>query len=124
MNVSLDDPSGEGDKIAEELILGNKDRYNQELAEFIKTHEIDKVFCFSFRVFDMGLPEVSALFPDVFKKVNGRRYNLWCARTYGPDSLFERNVELYGIPHPMSWRGFGAEDIAKYLKPVFEDCCG
>ena len=69
MNVSLDDPSGEGDKIAEELILGNKDRYNQELAEFIKTHEIDKVFCFSFRVFDMGLPEAPALFPDVFKKV-------------------------------------------------------
>jgi len=28
MNVSLDDPSGEGDKIAEELILGNKERYN------------------------------------------------------------------------------------------------
>ena len=75
MNVSLDDPSGEGDKIAEELILGNKDRYNRELAKFIKTHEIDKVFCFSFRVFDMGLPEVSALFPDVFKKVNGPPYN-------------------------------------------------
>ena len=102
MNVSLDDPSGEGDKIAEELILGNKDRYNQELAEFIKTHEIDKVFCFSFRVFDMGLPEAPALFPDVFKKVNGRRYNLWCARTYGPDSLFEQNIELYGIPHTTS----------------------
>lgn len=121
IDVSLDGPSGEGDQTARKLIAGNKERYNQDLADFIQAHEIDQVFCFSFRVFDLGLPLAPALFPDVFKKVHGRNINLWCARLYGPDSLFGRRVEIYGMPHPNSWRGFGAEDIAQYLKPVFED---
>lgn len=124
INKSLDGPSGEGDETAKKLITGNKDRYNQELAVFIKTHEIDTVFCCSFLAWDEGLPPAPALVPDVFKKVNGRNINLWCARAYGPDSLFGRRVEIYGFPHPRSWIGFGAEDIVTYLKPVFEDCCG
>lgn len=124
VDESLDGPSGEGDKIAKKLIAANKERYNQDLAEFIKTHEIDTVFCFSFLAWDEGLPPAPALVPDVFKKVNGRNINLWCARAYGPDSLFGRRLEIYGVPHPRSWIGFGADDIVTYLKPVFEDCCG
>ncbi len=124
IDTSLVGPSGEGDKTAEKLINDNKDRYNQDLAGFIKTHEIDTVFCFSFLAWDEGLPPAPALVPDVFKRVNGRNINLWCARAYGSDSLFGRRVEMYGFPHPRSWIGFGAKDIATYLKPVFEDCCG
>lgn len=124
IDVSLDGPSGEGDKTADKLIAANKERYNQDLAEFIKSHAIDTVFCFSFLAWDYGLPPAPALVPDVFKKVNGRNINLWCARDYGPDSLFGRYVKIFGFPHPRSWTGFGAEDIVKYLKPVFEDCCG
>lgn len=123
IDISLDGPSGEGDQTAEKLIVANKDRYNQQLAEFIKANQIDKIFCFSFRTFDKGLPVAPTLIPDVFKKVSGSNINLWCGRAYGPDPLFGQNVEIYGIPHPRSWVGFGPEDIVGYLKPVFEDCC-
>lgn len=120
----LDGSSGEGDRTAKKLIALNKKLYNQNLAGFIQSHEIDAVFCSSFLVWDKGLPLAPALAPDVFKKVNGQNINLWCARAYGPDSLFGRDVQFYGFPHPRSWIGFGAGDIAQYLKPAFEACCG
>lgn len=124
VDVSLDGPSGEGDKTAGRLIAANRDRYNRDLAEFLRARGIGTVFCFSFRVFDKGLPAAPASFEDVVKEVNGHRINPWCGRAYGPDSLFGQRVEVYGIPHPRSWIGFGAEDIAEYLKPVFARCCG
>lgn len=124
VDESLDGPHGTEDETAEKLIGRNKGRYNQGLAEFIKAHAIDVVFCFSFRAFDaLPVEAQTPLCEDVYKIVNGRKLNLWCARAYEADSLFGRNVEVYGIPHPNSWRGFGTEDIVGYLKPVFEHCC-
>lgn len=122
---SLDGPGGEGDKTAEKLIAANRKLYNQNLARMVREHAIDRVFCFSDKVFD-ALPWAPALFPDVFQKIRGKQISLWFARAYGPDSIFGRSVEIYGTPHPTYWRytGLGAEDIAPYLKPVFEECCG
>ena len=118
INKSLDGPSGEGEDTAPKLIRKNKGCYNRELAKYIREHEIDVVFCFSFRVFDV-LPPAPAACEDVFIPVKSRRRNVWCGRAYGPDSLFGRSIEIYGIPHPNSWRGFGAKDIIKYLKDHF-----
>ena len=118
INRSLDGPSGEGEDTAPKLIRKNNECYNQELAEYIREHGIDVVFCFSFRVFD-ALPPAPAACEDVFIPVKIRRRNVWCGRAYGPDSLFGRSIEIYGIPHPNFWRGFGAKDITKYLKDHF-----
>lgn len=122
VDESLDGPHGEGDKTAKKLVAVNKERYNQGLAEFIRSRQIDVVFCFSNLAFD-NLPPAPPLFEDV---KTSRGHDLWFARTYGPDSLFGRRVEIYGAPHPSHWNfaGIRAEDVAKHARPVFEDCCG
>lgn len=122
IDVSLDGPSGEGDNTAKKLIAASKDRYNQDLADFIKARAIDVVFCFSDRVFD-ALPPAAALFPDVWKRSGKNNVNLWFGRAYRVESLFGRYVEVYGTPHPNYWwhTGLCPENVAEYLKPVFED---
>ena len=60
INKSLDGPSGEGEDTAPKLIRKNKGCYNRELAKYIREHEIDVVFCFSFRVFDVLPPAPAA----------------------------------------------------------------
>ncbi len=113
---------GIGGDAAEKQIAENREAYNQELAEFVKSRAIDIVFCFSFRTFD-ALPTENqvCLCDDVCK--NG--HMIWCARVYNQDSSFGRSVKVYGIPHPSSWHYacLKAEDIVEYLKPVFDRCC-
>lgn len=114
---------GIGDDAAEKQIAENREIYNRELAEFVKAHAIDTIFCFSFRAFDaLSTENQVCLCDDVYK--NG--HMIWCARVYHQDSSFGRSVKVYGVPHPSSWHyaGLKAEDIEKYLKPVFDRCCG
>lgn len=126
INKSLDGPSGEGDETAQTLIAANKDRYNQDLVDFIKAHAIETVFCFSNRVFDALPNEEGHGSWALFQDVKCGKADLWFGRGYGPDSPFCRELKVYGVPHPRYWNcaGIKPEELAQYIRPIFEDCCG
>lgn len=124
IDIPLDGPSGEGDKTAKRLIAANKDRYNQDLADFIKARAIDTVFCFSDKVFDALPNEEGHWSWTLFQDVKHGKADVWFGRGYGPDSPFWRELKIYGVPHPRYWNpaGINPEELVQYIRPVFEDC--
>lgn len=94
--------------------------------DFIKAHAIETVFCFSDRVFDALPNEEGHGSWTLFQDVKCGKADVWFGRGYGPDSPFCRELKVYGVPHPRYWNcaGIKPEELAQYIRPIFEDCCG
>lgn len=125
---------GVGDNTAKRLADANRDCYNQKLAEYVNQHQINTIFCFSILSY-WHLPVSGGHRDGVFPDAQGGKLEQIPVNEKGKrtvylrgyicqpmSGLFNHPVRIYGLPHPS--RAFSAKLFVKYLKPVFEDCCG
>ena len=121
---------GIGDSKAKILIKNNKEKYNNELFEFINKNEIDIVFVFGRMVYN-NLPccsknkTAAEKQPDLDNGnifVGGRRdFISHCVYLKGEQhknvkTVLKRDVHIYGLRHPSAQCGFNVENYKPYLK--------
>lgn len=126
----VDGVCGIGDSKAKNLIKDNKEKYNNELFEFINENEIDIVFVFGRTVYN-NLPTysknktVTEKQPDLDNGnifVGSRRdFISHCVYLKGEQhknvkTVLKRDVHIYGLRHPSAQCGFNVENYKPYLK--------
>lgn len=127
----IDVVCGVGDTAAQTTAKAHQDEYNQELREFVLQEKIDVIFCFGVKAVYNYLPaqqgwDQNAIYPDGKIVVgqtlkNGQRKNVYLrAGVYREKGYFQREVAVYGIPHPSAQGGFHPDYFAKELNHFFE----
>lgn len=126
----VDGLCGIGDSKAKILIKNNKEKYNNELFEFINKNEIDLVFVFGRAVYN-NLPSCSKNKTAAEKQPDLDNGNLFvgkkrdfirhCVYLKGEQhknakTMLKRDVHVYGLRHPSARCGFNAENYKPYLK--------
>lgn len=117
---------GVGDNTAKHMAYENKDYYNQKLKEFVIQEKIDYIFCFGVSAVYNCLPskqgwDRNAIYPEGkiivgHKLKNGKEKNVYLrAGVYRENGYFEREVAVYGIPHPSAQGGFNPNYFVKEL---------
>lgn len=127
----IDVVCGVGDTAAQTTAKAHQDEYNQELREFVLQEKIDVIFCFGVKAVYNYLPaqqgwDQNAIYPDGKIVVgqtlkNGQRKNVYLrAGVYREKGYFQREVAVYGIPHPSAQGGFHPDYFVNELKIFFE----
>lgn len=126
----VDELCGIGDSKAKNLIKNNKEKYNNELFEFINKNEIDIVFAFGRTVYN-NLPSYSKnktateKHPDLDNGDlfvgNKRDFVSHCIYLKNEphentDIELNKDIHIYGLRHPSAKCGFNAENYKPYLK--------
>lgn len=132
----VEDLCGIGDNKAKELIKNNRQKYNDNLFNFINENQIDNVLVFGRLVFN-NLPSLSndkdkraiESQKDLnSKKIFVGKQNDWIShcRFLAHTSHNYTNIELtkdvdvYSMRHPSCQRGFCSDNYCEYLKGLFE----
>ena len=115
---------GVGTTRARELVAKNRGQYNRELFDFVNTHGIDTIFCFSRMVYN-NMPGRASFESEgvriATEKLHGKAdyisqfIYLPGERPYG-DVALKKPLTVYGFRHPSARGGFAPSHYFPFIR--------